>query len=290
MNKIVVSDNINIENMIYEIRGKNVMLDSDLAMLFGYETKQLNRQVLRNINRFPENYCFQITDTEYISLRCQNGTLKNGRGEHRKYLPYVFTEYGITMLAGILKSELAIKMSLRIVDIFITMKNYINTSLIEQKYFNELTIKNTKDIKLLQESFDKLNTKESNNHIFYEGQIYDAYSLLIDILSRAKKEIIIIDNYAGKKLFDIIKNIDVKVKIYTENIDNISKEKYEKQYNNLEIINTNIFHDRFIIIDNKVLYHSGASFKDLGKKCFAITKIEDNSILKELLNKLKKIL
>mgnify|MGYP002617623639 CR=1 FL=1 len=286
MNKIVVSDNIKIENMIYEIRGKNVMLDSDLAMLFGYETKQLNRQVLRNINRFPENYCFQITDTEYISLRCQNGTLKNGRGEHRKYLPYVFTEYGITMLAGILKSELAIKMSLRIVDIFITMKNYINTSLIEQKYFNELTIKNTEDIKLLQESFDKLNTKESNNHIFYEGQIYDAYSLLIDILSKVKKEIIIIDNYAGKKLFDIIKNINVKVKIYTENIDNISKEKYEKQYNNLEIINTNIFHDRFIIIDNKVLYHSGASFKDLGKKCFAITKMEGDSILKELLNKI----
>ena len=286
MNKIVVSDNIKIENMIYEIRGKNVMLDSDLAMLFGYETKQLNRQVLRNINRFPENYCFQITDTEYISLRCQNGTLKNGRGEHQKYLPYVFTEYGITMLAGILKSELAIKMSLRIVDIFITMKNYINTSLIEQKYFNELTIKNTEDIKLLQESFDKLNTKESNNHIFYEGQIYDAYSLLIDILSKAKKEIIIIDNYAGKKLFDIIKNINVNVKIYTENIDNISKEKYEKQYNNLEIINTNIFHDRFIIIDNKVLYHSGASFKDLGKKCFAITKMEDNNILKELLNKI----
>ena len=286
MNKIVVSDNIKIKNMIYEIRGKNVMLDSDLAMLFGYETKQLNRQVLRNINRFPENYCFQITDTEYISLRCQNGTLKNGRGEHRKYLPYVFTEYGITMLAGILKSELAIKMSLRIVDIFITMKNYINTTLIEQKYFNELTIKNTEDIKLLQESFDKLNTKESNNHIFYEGQIYDAYSLLIDILSKARKEIIIIDNYAGKKLFDIIKNINVKVKIYTENIDNISKEKYEKQYNNLEIINTNIFHDRFIIIDNKVLYHSGASFKDLGKKCFAITKMEDNNILKELLNKI----
>ena len=290
MNKIVVSDDIKIENMIYEIRGKKVMLDSDLAMLFGYETKQLNRQVLRNINRFPENYCFQITDTEYISLRCQNGTLKNGRGEHRKYLPYVFTGYGIVMLAGILKSDVAIKMSLRIVDIFITMKNYINTSLIEQKYFNELTIKNTEDIKLLQESFDKLNTKEPNSHIFYEGQIYDSYSLLIDILSKAKKEIIIIDNYAGKKLFDIIKNINVKVKIYTENIDNISKEKYEKQYNNLEIINTNIFHDRFIIIDDKVLYHSGASFKDLGKKCFAITKMEDNNILKELLNKLKKIL
>lgn len=287
MNDAIVNNNIKIENLIYEIRGKKVMLDSDLAMLFGYETKQLNRQVLRNINRFPENYCFQITSDEYISLRCQNGTLKNGRGEHRKYLPYVFTEYGITMLASILKSETAIKMSLRIVDIFITMKRYINTSLIEQKYFNELTIKNTEDIKLLQESFNKLNTKEKDNHIFYNGQIYDAYSLLVDILSKAKKEIIIIDNYAGKKLFDIIKNINVKMKVYTENIDNISKEKYEIQYHNLEIIYTNIFHDRFIIIDNKHLYHSRASFKDLGKKCFAITKMEDDNILKELLNKIK---
>ncbi len=219
MNNIVVSDNIKIENMIYEIRGKKVMLDSDLAMLFGYETKQLNRQVLRNMNRFPENYCFQITEAEYISLRCQNGTLKNGRGEHRKYLPYAFTEYGITMLAGILKSDVAIKMSLRIVDIFITMKNYINTSLIEQKYINSLVLEHDNEIKILQESFNKLNTKENNNHIFYEGQIYDAYSLLIDILSKAKKEIIIIDNYTGKKLFNIIKNINVKVKIYTENIE-----------------------------------------------------------------------
>ena len=192
------------------------------------------------------------------------------------------------MLATVLKTENASIVSVNIMRAFVVMKNIINTSLIEQKYFNELTIKNTEDIKLLQESFDKLNTKESNNHIFYEGQIYDAYSLLIDILSKAKKEIIIIDNYAGKKLFDIIRNINVKVKIYTENIDNISKEKYEKQYSNIEIINTNIFHDRFIIIDNKVLYHSGASFKDLGKKCFAITKIVDNNILEELLDKLKK--
>ena len=192
------------------------------------------------------------------------------------------------MLATVLKTENASIVSVNIMRAFVVMKNIINTSLIEQKYFNELTIKNTEDIKLLQESFDKLTPKESNNHIFYEGQIYDAYSLLIDILSKAKKEIIVIDNYAGKKLFDIIRNINVKVKIYTENIDNISKEKYEKQYSNIEIINTNIFHDRFIIIDNKVLYHSGASFKDLGKKCFAITKILDNNILEELLDKLEK--
>ena len=295
MNNIMVSDNIKIENMIYEIRCKKVMLDSDLAMLYGCKngTKSLNLAVKRHINRFPERFMFQLTKEEYSSIysRFQIETLnKNNQkqGLNIKYLPYVFTEQGVAMLSAILKTDVAEEISIKIMDAFVVMKKIINTSLIEQKYFNELTIKNTEDIKLLQESFDKLNIKESNNHIFYEGQIYDAYSLLIDILSKAKKEIIIIDNYAGKKLFDIIRNINVKVKIYTENIDNISKEKYEKQYSNIEIINTNIFHDRFIIIDNKVLYHYGASFKDLGKKCFAIIKIIDNNILKELLDKLKK--
>ena len=286
MNKIVVDDNIKIENMIYEIRGKQVMLDSDLATLYGCKngTKEINQAVKNNIEKFPERYCFRITEKEYSSLKSK---VLTSRGGSRKGHT-VFTEQGVYMLATILKGKLATSITIAIMDAFVVMKNIINTSLIEQKYFNELTIKNTEDIKLLQESFDKLNTKESNNHIFYEGQIYDAYSLLIDILSKAKKEIIIIDNYAGKKLFDIIRDINVKVKIYTENIDNISKEKYEKQYSNIEIINTNTFHDRFIIIDNRVLYHSGASFKDLGKKCFAITKMEDNNILKELLDKLKK--
>ena len=288
MNKIVVSDNIKIENMIYEIRGKQVMLDSDLAKLYNVETKRINEAVKNNIEKFPERYCFQLNDEESNNLRSKISTSKINSHGGRRYNQRVFTEQGVYMLATILKSKIAASITIAIMDAFVVMKNIINTSLIEQKYFNELTIKNTEDIKLLQESFDKLNMKESNNHIFYEGQIYDAYSLLIDILSKAKKEIIIIDNYAGKKLFDIIRNINVKVKIYTENIDNISKEKYEKQYSNIEIITTNIFHDRFIIIDNRVLYHSGASFKDLGKKCFAITKMEDNNILKELLNKLKK--
>ena len=288
MNNIVVSDNIKIENMIYEIRGKKVMLDSDLAKLYNVETKRINEAVKNNIEKFPERYCFKLSDNESDNLLVEifDQKIEKRGGKYKN--PRVFTEQGVYMLATILKSKEATKITIAIMDAFIVMKKIINTSLIEQKYFNELTIKNTEDIKLLQESFDKLNTKESNNHIFYEGQIYDAYSLLIDILSKAKKEIIIIDIYAGKKLFDIIRNINVKVKIYTENIDNISKEKYEKQYSNIEIINTNIFHDRFIIIDNKMLYHSGVSFKDLGKKCFAITKIVDNNILEELLNKLKK--
>ena len=264
MNNIVVSDNIKIENMIYEIRGKQVMLDSDLAMLYGCKngTKSLNLAVKRHINRFPERFMFQLTKEEYSSIysRFQFETLnKNNQkqGLNIKYLPYVFTEQGVAMLSAILKTDVAEEISIKIMDAFVAMKNIINTSLIEQKYINSLVLEHDNEIKLLQESFDKLNTKESNNHIFYEGQIFDAYSLLIDILSKAKKEIIIIDNYAGKKLFDIIRNINVKVKIYTENIDNISKEKYEKQYSNIEIINTNIFNDRFIIIDNKVLYNYG---------------------------------
>ena len=296
MNNVIVKNDVKIENMIYEIRGKQVMLDSDLARVYGCKngTKSLNLAVKRHINRFPERFMFQLTKEEYSSIysRFQFETLnKNNQkqGLNIKYLPYVFTEQGVAMLSAILKTDVAEEISIKIMDAFVAMKKIINTSLIEQKYFNELTIKNTEDIKLLQESFNKLNTKESNNHIFYEGQIYDSYSLVIDILSKARKEIIIIDNYAGKKLFDIIKNIKVNIKVYTENIDNTARKKYEKQYSTLEIINTDIFHDRFIIIDNKILYRSGASFKDLGKKCFAMTKIDDTKIIKDLLERLKTI-
>ena len=296
MNNVIVKNDVKIENMIYEIRGKHVMLDSDLARLYGCKngTKSLNLAVKRHINRFPERFMFQLTKEEYSSIysRFQIETLnKNNQkqGLNIKYLPYVFTEQGVAMLSAILKTDVAEEISIKIMDAFVAMKKIINTSLIEQKYFNELTIKNTEDIKLLQESFNKLNTKESNNHIFYEGQIYDSYSLVIDILSKARKEIIIIDNYAGKKLFDIIKNIKVNIKVYTENIDNTAREKYEKQYSNINIFTTDIFHDRFIIIDNKILYHSGASFKDLGKKCFAMTKIDDTKIIKDLLERLKTI-
>ena len=284
-----LKEELNIENMIYEIRGRQVMLDCDLAKLYNVETKRINEAVKNNPYKFPERFSFFLNDFEFTNLRSKISTssLESKYGG-RRYNPRVFTEQGIAMLSTILKSKVAVETSIRIMDAFVKMRKYISANLIEQDNMKNMLIKHDNEIKLLQESFSKLEEKEKINHIFYEGQIYDAYSLLIDIFKEAKKEIIIIDNYAGKKLFDIIRNINVKVKIYTENIDNISKEKYEKQYSNIEIINTNIFHDRFIIIDNKVLYHSGASFKDLGKKCFAITKIVDNNILEELLNKLKK--
>ena len=141
---------------------------------------------------------------------------------------------------------------------------------------------------MLEESFDKLNEKQKINTLFYEGQIYDAYSLLMDILSEAKKEIIIIDNYAGKELLDIIKDISIDIKIVSSSIDSTLKKKYESQYSNVTFINNNTFHDRFIIIDRKELYNSGASFKDLGKKCFSLNKIEDKEYLENIIKKIGK--
>ena len=296
MNEIIVKDNIKIENLIYEIRGKQVMLDSDLAMLYSCKngTKSLNLAVKRHINRFPERFMFQLTKEEYSSIysRFQFETLnKNNQkqGLNIKYLPYVFTEQGVAMLSAILKTDVAEKISIKIMDAFVAMKNIINTSLIEQKYINSLVLEHDNEIRLLQESFNKLSTKEKINHIFYNGQIYDAYSLLIDILSKAKKEIIIIDNYAGKELFDITKDIKVNIKIYTKNIDEVSKKKYMQEYSNIEIITTDIFHDRFIILYNKELYNLGSSLKDIGKKCTSINRIEDSTILKELISRLTKI-
>ena len=289
MNEIIVKDNIKIENLIYEIRGKQVMLDSDLAKLYGVETKRINEAVKNNIEKFPERYCFQLNDKESNNLRSKISTSKINSHGGRRYNQRVFTEQGVYMLATILKSRVASEITIAIMDAFVIMKNIINTSLIEQKYINSLVLEHDNEIRLLQESFNKLSTKEKINHIFYNGQIYDAYSLLIDILNKAKKEIIIIDNYAGKELFDITKDIKVNIKIYTKNIDEISKKNYTQEYSNIEIITTDIFHDRFIILDNKELYNLGSSLKDIGKKCTSINRIEDSTILKELISRLTKI-
>ena len=172
------------------------------------------------------------------------------------------------MLAGILKSEIAISASLKIVDTFISMRRYISSSLLEQKYINNQVMKNTEDIKLLQESFKQFDKNKQLNNLFFEGQIYDAYSLLIDILSSASKNIIIIDNYIDKKFLDICSKINTSFTIYTSKINENDLYKYNEQYNNVEVIISNKFHDRFIILDNETLYHSGASFKDLGKNVF----------------------
>jgi hypothetical protein len=191
------------------------------------------------------------------------------------------------MLASVLHTPVAAEVSIKIMRAFVAMRKYIATNLIEQRYINNLVLEHDSEIKILQESFDKLNEKTKVNSLFFDGQIYDAYSLLIDILSTANKEIIIIDNYAGKELLDILKDIKTNIIIISSNIDETLKKKYETQYQNVSFIKNNNFHDRFIIIDKKVLFHCGSSFKDLGRKCFAINKIEDKDYLDSLLKYLK---
>ena len=273
-----------IREMIYEIRGQLVMLDSDLAKLYNCVngTKDINKAVNRNKDRFPNDFYFQLSDEEFVNLKFQNGTssLSKLHGGVRK-LPYVFTEQGVAMLTSVLKTEIASKISVGIMRTFVIMRKYISKTLINS---NNIIYNHENRIQKLEETFNKLEVKKE--HLFFEGQIYDAYSLLIEILSAAKEEIIIIDNYAGRELFDILKDIKCNIKVITKNTSEELINKYNKQYNNVDVIQNDTFHDRFIIIDRKILYHSGSSFKDLGKKCFAINKIENNNILKELLNEI----
>ncbi len=283
MNGIIEVDKIKIEDMIYEVRGVQVMLSSDVAKLYQVETKALNQTIKRNINRFPGKFCFQLRDEEIdrLSLRSQFVTLNknnNLRGQHFKYLPYVLTEQGIMMLSGLLKSDIAVKVNIQIIDAFVKMRRYFANNLNN----NEILINHENRLLMLENTLDNFKEKEINK-IFFEGELYDAYSLLIDILNKATDEIIIIDNYAGKELLDILKIIDKKIIIVTKNIDDILKEKYESQYTNITFINNDTFHDRFIIIDRCKLYSCGASFKDLGRKCFAINEITIKEYLDEIL-------
>ena len=284
-----LKEDLNIENMIYEIRGKQVMLDSDLARLYQCKngTKSINLAVNRNVKKFPNDFYFQLTNNETENLRFHfetSSSTTNYGG--KRYNPYAFTEQGVAMLATVLHTPVAAEVSVNIMRSFVKMRKYISVNLIEQDNKKNMLIKHDNEIKLLQESFSKLEEKEKINHIFYEGQIYDAYSLLIDIFKEAKKEIIIIDNYADKSILDMITNLNVKVIIVTKKFNllkDIDIKKYNKQYHNLKVIYSDKFHDRFIILDKKVLYHSGASYKDLGNKCFAITKIEDKEYLETIL-------
>lgn len=264
------------------------MLDSDVAMLYHYETKNINKSMKRNIERFPEDFCFRLTENEINSLRFQTGTLnKNGRGQHSKYLPYVYTEQGISMLAGVLKNDIAIKVSLNIIRAFIEMRKFIvNNGQVFERLTN-VEYKLLEHDKKFDEIFNELQKNEENKfqqQIFYNGQIYDAYSLIVDIIKSAKNRVVIIDNYVDDSILKMLakKENNVEVVILTSSNTNISKldvTKFNKQYPTLKVATTNNFHDRLIVIDGTELYHCGASLKDLGKKCFAINKIEDNRFI-----------
>ena len=282
MTQIVEKYQSEIVEMIYEIRGKQVMIDRDLAKLYKIETRILIQKVKRNIERFPTLFCFQMTDDEFVNWKSQIVMSNNDKMGLRRP-PYVFTEQGVAMLSAIINTSVAVEMSVRIINAFVEMKKYISYTLIDQKYINNQVLKNTENIRLLQESFHKAKKYDG---LFFEGQIYDSYSLLLDIFGMAKNEIIIIDNYIDKHLLDILRKVNTKIIIITNQYDNNDYSKYKMQYKNIELKINNKIHDRFIIIDRLDLYHCGASLKDLGKKCFAINKIENKEWLNMLLIKL----
>ena len=277
-----------IERKIYNIRGVEVMLDSDLAEQYhcANGTKTINQAVKRNQDRFPNDFYFQLNENEYLNLKSQIGTANLTEHGGVRKMPYVFTEQGVAMLATIIRTDVAAKVSIDIMRAFVRMRHYIkyNDQLLPRKYLllEEKVDKNTKRI---DELFDKFNPKViTKNSIFFKNDIYDAYSVLLEIFDIAKEEIIIIDNYMGKVLLDELRNINKKMIIISSNINDTLKKKYLKQYNNIKFINNESYHDRFIIIDRKVVFHCGASFKDLGKKCFAINEIENKIENGKLIN------
>ena len=279
MNEIVEQEKI--EGIIYEIRGVQVMLDSDLANLYQVETKRVNEAVKNNQEKFPERYCFRLNDEECYNLRSK--FLSANINEKSRSNPRVFTEQGVYMIATVLKGKKASIVTLQIMDAFVLMKKYISHDIMS----NRLFINHEEGILKLEESFDKFSSKQ--NTIIYDGKIYDAYSTLLDIFNDSKKEVIIVDNYANKELFDILRNIDRKIIVISKNLDDVLMKKYNNQYSNIIFINNDFFHDRYIILDRTEVYVSGMSLKDVGKKYSYIYKMNEKMFIDELIKKIEDI-
>ncbi len=292
-----MNDITNIEGKILVIRGLQVMLDRDLAELYGVETKVLNQAVKRNIKRFPDRFMFKLNKVEAESCsKSQFVTLNekgNFRGQNIKKLPYAFTEHGVAMLASILRSSNAIKIGIQIIDAFVAMRRYI---LANSQVFQRLDRIETKQLEAEQKIetiftiMDRYKIEDKQG-VFVQGQIFDAYTKFQELIKSAKKEIILIDNYIDLTVLDQLtaKNAGVDVIIYTRPKNPVKKldiDKFNAQYPTLAINHTNTMHDRFLILDNAEIYHIGASLKDLGRKCFGFTKLEDARWINIVLNAL----
>ena len=280
-NDLVEITRPSIEKRIYVIRDKQVMLDSDLAVLYQVETGALHRAVKRNISRFPEDFRFQLTNEEYQNLRCQTGISSSAQGENnyggRRTLPYVFTEQRISMLASVLHSEVAIKVSIGIMRAFVEMRRFIAN--------NALLFERISNVELKQLEYQKQTDEKLD-------QIFDAFSLIVSLIQKAEKEIVLIDGYVDIGTLNLLtkKNENVTVVMYTLKRTKLSQEdvnNFNSQYPLLEVRYTKVYHDRFLILDKKNVYHIGASLKDAGKKCFGISLIEDAGIVRDILQRLE---
>ena len=293
-NTLIPIEETNITDIIYTIRGKQVMLDSDLAILYQVETRVFNQAVKRNSNRFPERFRFQLIEEEYKNLRSQFVT-SSGENTHggRRYMPYVFTKQGIAMLSAVLKSDIAVDVSIKIMDTFVRMRNFFVSNKDMFARLDRVELKQIETDKKLEEVFNYIaRNTEVKQKIFFDGQIYDAFSFIADLIGKAQSKLILIDNYVDVNTLNILckKNSGVDVLIATSGKGNLTTKdmnKFNAQYPSLSVKTTTDFHDRFLIIDDKEGYFIGASIKDAGKKSFAITKIEDGKLVQDLINKVK---
>lgn len=291
------TDTKSIRDLIYIVRGQQVMIDSDLAKLYQVETKNLNKAATRNSARFPEDFRFRMTKDEYEGLRFQIGTSNEGTGRGgRRYYPYVYTEQGISMLSSVLHSKVAVQVSINIMRTFVEMRRFIasNAALFER--ISTVELKQLEYQKQTDEKFDKVfeyidDHAESEQKIFFDGQIYDAFELLISLVKKAEKKIVLIDGYVDTGTLNILakKNEGVEVTIYTFSNTRLSQgdiTTFNAQYPALTVKHMRTFHDRFLILDDTIGYHVGASLKDAGKKCFGITQIQDEQTIKDILKRL----
>lgn len=284
-------EELKIEDMIYEVRGIQIMLDSDLAKLYQCKngTKEINQAVKNNLEKFPSRFSWKLSNDESVNLLVKIFDQKihvDTRGGKYKN-PRVFTEQGVAMLATILKGEVAINVSIAIMDAFVVMRKYISKDMLHTNLVHQKLLEHDKRIVLLEETFNQF--KSSNNEIYFNGQIYDAYSKIIDIMNLAKNELIIIDSYADKMVLDMISKVKVNVILVTRKnnlLKQIDIDKYNQQYLNLKIIYDKNFHDRYLILDKEVVYHCGSSLNHIGEKTFSVNKIEDQFVIDGLINKI----
>ena len=286
---LVIVDNKEIQSMIYTFRGRQVMIDRDLAYLYNVETKALNQAVKRNISRFPESFRFQISDDEKDELVTNCDRFKTLK--HSSLNPYAYTEQGIAMLSAVLRSDVAVEVSVKIMNSFVEMRKFLLSNREMFARLDRVELKQLETDKKLEEVFDYIaTTKEVKQKIFFNGQIYDAFSLMVELVEKAGTELILIDNYVDINTLNILskKKDGVNVLIVTSGNGNLTDKdiaKFNSQYPKLAVKISKDFHDRFIIIDRKEVYHVGASIKDAGKKSFGITKLIVEDLTKSLLDK-----
>lgn len=290
MYDVIEKEKTTIENMIYEIDGIPVMLDSDLAILYGTETKRINEAVRRNKEKFPLKYSWVLNDKEssvFLVANCDQKIETRG-GRYKN--PRVFTEQAIAMLATILKTPVAVKTSMAIIDAFVAMRHFmVNNSDIYKSinHINNTLLEHNDKINYLFSKFDK------KEELLLKGEVYDAYSSFVNIFKQANKELIIIDSYADNTLLDIIRKLNCNIILITKNSERLSEneiQKYNRQYHNLKVVRDNSFHDRYFVIDNKTIYQSGSSINNAGEKIFSINKLADESVKKILLQNIAEII